>query len=215
MTVVAQRTFLEAHAASPGIEDVRRRILSWVVGKGLAAELEDAERAVLDAPAGSLDQKVAIKYSWRIEGAAVLAWAIGLYELPAYDMPADPDLLTKNLAIAGDGISDLISSAQLRDYEQLLVFANQMFSLHWRLVNFRLHPQKMDFATFAREAWFGPLDISTLRLVDNDLALGEAEIAGASQEMFDLCSDIGMERHRAANWLTGDHVVYSKVDIST
>ena len=90
-----------------------------------------------------------------------------------------------------------------------------MFALHWRLRQFYLKLDKMDFKQFAKEAWFGPLDISGLRFIDNDLALGETGISQAAGEEFRKCLRITSERHQTANWLIGSDKIYSKVATST
>jgi len=59
----------------------------------------------------------------------------------------------------------------------------------------------MDFRTFARESWFGPLDISLARLAEDDLAIGPTPIAKAPEEEFHKALSIANERHRAINWL--------------
>ena len=61
--------------------------------------------------------------------------------------------------------------------------------------------RSMDFRTFARESWFGPLDISLARLAEDDLAIGPTPIAKAPEEEFHKALSIANERHRAINWL--------------
>jgi hypothetical protein len=59
----------------------------------------------------------------------------------------------------------------------------------------------MDFAKFARECWFGPLDISGLPLVDGDLAIHGKRLDRASKDGFSTAHSAALERHKAANWL--------------
>jgi hypothetical protein len=61
----------------------------------------------------------------------------------------------------------------------------------------------MDFAEFARTAWFGRLDTSGLRLLENDLAIGDAPLFRGASEAVAAASSAAMERHLAANWLNG------------
>ncbi len=72
----------------------------------------------------------------------------------------------------------------------------------------------MDFRAFARDCWFGPLDVSAFRLVEDDLALGEYAISGAPEDLFRSALSAAMERHKAVNWLVGGGV-YSQKDTST
>ena len=105
--------------------------------------------------------------------------------------------------------------AALRPAEELRRCSAQLFALHWRLRNFGLKPEAMDFQSFARDAWFGPLDVTGLRFIDNDLAIGEAPIVEADEGDFALCIEATMERHQAINWLIGQHELYSEVTADT
>ena len=87
--------------------------------------------------------------------------------------------------------------------------------MHWRLTDWRIKPQPMDFAKMAREAWFGPLDVSGVRLIDDDLAIGNAPIARADANAVHGAMSAALERHLAANWLGGGSEVYSETDAST
>jgi hypothetical protein len=118
--------------------------------------------------------------------------------------------LTLNLEI-----SLLLIAPTLRVKNELEQYAKRMFALHWRLRQFYLEPDKLDFKQFAKEAWFGPLDISGLRFIDNDLALGVTEISQAAGEEFRKCLRITKERHQSANWLIGYDEIYSKVATNT
>ena len=54
----------------------------------------------------------------------------------------------------------------------MLPFRKQLLGLHWRLRDFTLRPQALDFQAFARDCWFGPLDINPFRLVDDSVGVG-------------------------------------------
>jgi hypothetical protein len=73
----------------------------------------------------------------------------------------------------------------------------------------------MDFREFAQAAWFGPLDIAGLKLLENDLAIGDEPIFCADDDAVRTASSAAMERHLAINWLTGGSEVYSETDVST
>jgi hypothetical protein len=91
-----------------------------------------------------------------------------------------------------------------------------LLMLHWRLRDFlHLRPQRMDFAAFSKECWFGSFDIGAFRLIDNDLAIGAAPIDEAGPDELSKVSSLAMERHLAINWLHGYSEVYSQTDTST
>jgi hypothetical protein len=108
----------------------------------------------------------------------------------------------------------LLAEPSLRPAEELAELRHQVFALHWRLRNYRLKPEAMDFREFAENCWFGPLDIRPFRLVDGDLALGEFAVADAPEDLFSLASSVAQERHQAVNWLCWGGV-YSETDTST
>ena len=72
-----------------------------------------------------------------------------------------------------------------------------------------------NFRSFARESWFGPLDVSSARFYEDDLAVGDVSISKASEGAFRTALGIMQERHQAINWLTGGRKVYSETDTST
>ena len=47
---------------------------------------------LLKTPLGKLAKKDGVDTDWRTEGLAVLAWALGKYELPNYETQAGPPL---------------------------------------------------------------------------------------------------------------------------
>ena len=72
----------------------------------------------------------------------------------------------------------------------------------------------MDFAEFSRTAWFGPLDVAGVRLLENDLAVGDRPLMDADPSAVARATSAVTERHLAANWLRYGGV-YSETDIST
>jgi hypothetical protein len=145
----------------------------------------------------------------------VLAWALNCFDLPKYDEMIDPQAVVNSLSFLNNEAKKLLTSPNLRTSDEFAQYAARMFALHWRLREFHLNSNKMDFQNFAKEAWFGPLDIEGLRLIDNDLAIGQYEISQAPDEDFWKCMSIANERHQAANWLIGYEEIYSEVDTGT
>ena len=209
---LGHRGMLEAERDRDGAERLRRTIRAWLAREGLDPELEAHERAALEAPIGSLAPADALTASWRFEGAAVLAWALALYDLPPHDRAADVGALSSALGL---GRSDPGTVPRLRSGRELDRGRERAFAVHWRLVEHRLRPGTIDLATFARTAWFGPLEIASTMLADGDLAIAGAPIARADPRALALATSIAIERHQAFNWLNGDDPIYSEVDVST
>src|SRR5262245_16228881 len=72
-------------ADGPAAGDLWNRAQQWLGVLGIEAELEDGEKAVLAKPLGALAPQEQIDACWLCEGMVVLAWALGRYEMPAYD----------------------------------------------------------------------------------------------------------------------------------
>ncbi len=217
LTAVAARATLELDA--PHLDDAdsqRLRMLSWIDGVGIGEELEPDEWKVLQRPAGSLDERAFIDSMWRVEGLAVLAWALQLHPLPPYDeLVAPPELYQ---AIGLFDVSKgrrLLCEPCLRSSEELAEMQAHLLAFHWRLRDFSLRPEAMDFVAFAGNCWFGSFDITRFRVIDQDLAIGDCSICRAPQEAIQTAQSTAMERHLAINWLMGDSDVYSETDTST
>ena len=182
---------------------------------GIADELEPDEWKVLQRPPGNLDERAQIEATWRLEGLSVLAWALGPFELPAYDQHVHPQALIRSLGFPdAEASRQLLAALSLRPPAEVEALRKQLLGLHWRLRDYTLRPQAMDFRAFARDCWFGPLDISPFRLIADDLALGDHAINDAPEDVLRSALSAAMERHKAINWLTVGGV-YSQTDTST
>ena len=217
LTAVTARALLEQEdAADPMTEARRRQLLDWVESIGIGDELEPDEWKVLQRPVGALDQQAAVNATWRLEGLAVLAWALKRFELPSYDQLADPGRLLHSLGFLDEEAARAVqANPELRSTEELDAQGKQILGLHWRLRDFTLRPQAMDFAQFARDAWFGPMDLTPFQLVDGDLGLAGHAISKAPRGIFQRSISSAMERQQAINWLHGYSRVYSETDTST
>ena len=217
LVAVSARALLEQQdAADPMVQARHQQLIDWVAAIGVGDELEPDEWKVLQRPVGSLDQQAVINATWRLEGLAVLAWALRRFEFPRYDQLVDPDRLLHSLGFLDeDAARSLLEAPELRSSAELDALRKQLLGLHWRLRNFTLRPQAMDFAKFARDAWFGPMDITPFQLVDGDLGLAGQAISKAPEEIFQRSISSAMERHQVINWLHGYSRVYSETDTST
>lgn len=106
------RAIAEAEAESAAETYAQSR--AWLTAHGLDAELEPRERAFLDRPLGSASEEEAAAGSWRAEGLAVLAWALGVAELPGPDQESDPMELWTALDFLSDGKPAILDYPALR-----------------------------------------------------------------------------------------------------
>lgn len=216
LTAVTARALLEQDDPSePWVAEFHQDTLAWVNEIGIADELEPDEWKVLQRPPGTLDQRAQIDATWRLEGLAVLAWALHRFELPEYDELVDPRALTRSLGFSDAELArDLLTAPNCRSAAEIETLRKQLLALHWRLRDFRLRPGSMDFRAFSKKCWFGSFDISPFRLMGDDLAIGDYAIVDAPEDLFDAALSAASERHLAINWLT-DGGLYSATDTST
>lgn len=216
LAAVCSRALLESNDPRElRVVAFHERIQAWIQALHLGDELEPKEWEVVRCQVGQLDQQSSIDSTWRLEGLGVLAWALQRFELPPYDDLVEPQkLLTAVGLYELDVAKALVAHPSLRSPDELHACRARLFALHWRLRDFSLRPQAIDFEKFAREAWFGPLDIRGLKLVGGDLALAGMPIAQAPRDVVNSAQSSAMERHLAINWLH-EGGVYSETDTST
>ncbi len=160
---------------------------------------------MLETPLGKLDEKSVWNVTWQCEGAIVLAWALRLAELPAYDEQVSVDLLYE-IGLRPE-VAALVSSLRTREEMEALDF--QMLAIHWRLRQYSLEGKAMDFVAFAPTAWCGPMDLSLARLIDNDLEVNGARIDESPEPAWRIAAGIMQERRQAVEWLLGGDALYS------
>ena len=218
LAAVAGRGLLEQEdAADPGVNETRQRILKWIDEVGLRDELEPDEWKVLQLPPGAVPQQDAVNATWRIEGLAVLAWGLNRDPLPAHDEPVDPGKLLPAVGLLNaDRARALLAEPPLRPREELADVQQRLLAIHWRMRDFGLNGKAMNFREFCdgRAGWLGKVDLRDVRLIGDDLALGETAIADADESLVRNVNSAAMERHLAANWLMWGGV-YSETDTST
>jgi hypothetical protein len=105
--------------------------------------------------------------------------------------------------------------ASASDTDEIERLSNRLFALHWRLRQFSLKPQHMDFFSFSRTARFGPLDVEGLAFANGDLAIDGQPLVDVPEDRRRECMSIARERHQAANSLCGYETTYSDVPCDT
>jgi hypothetical protein len=91
---------------------------------------------------GRASERQTIDGYWRKEGLSVLAWALGRFQLPPYDQPADPDATSQSVEfLSVHDATALRESARLRTPEEIGRFATHITIVHWRIRTFLLDPE--------------------------------------------------------------------------
>ena len=216
LCAVVCRGFIEQEPKSRDNESLRRRVLDWLDGLTLLPEAEPGELTLLRAPLGTLPPQAAVDAGWRCEGLAVLAWALQLLPLPGYEQEVEPKVVTEALGFLWpEEAGELLAAPSLRPIAELERVDRQLFALRWRLAEFRRRPKSMYFGAFAKDAEVGPLDISYVRLMQGDLAVGNQPLIRANPEEVGAVASVARERHEAINWLLGQDPLYSRVSADT
>jgi hypothetical protein len=194
----------------------RRQLVEWIQLVGIGDELEPSEWEVVQRPIGRLDPDQQINSTWRLEGLAVLAWALGRHAMPAYD-----ELIQVHTLLAKLAVLDIVAAKELLIHVKVLprgdiaTLRNRLFALHWRLTEFRINRKSFDFPEFAKSAGFGPLDISGLKMIEGDLAIRGKRLDKATPDALDAANSAAHERHQAANWLWQGPERYSEASADT
>ena len=196
--------------------DLWGRLKTWIESLDVAAEIEPAEKEMIYAPLGSLDNRKRIQAAWHAEGLGILAWALGRFPLPKYDQKVDPYELTDSLAFLSEDAADIIKSAELRPRAELNACRELLYAIHCRLRQFFRDKQARSIAAWIEPQWLETLGVESPLGATGDLRIGNVEIAHAKNEDVRRYEEIVYERHRAAIWIVGeDGPLYSLVSVDT
>jgi hypothetical protein len=200
------------------IDDVTRadheRLPQWLEALGLREECETGEWNAITTPLGELAKQTMINLVWRVEGAVSLLWALRKIELPPYDNYIRRDSICPRI-VFNEEAQRLLNEPKLRTQAELEHMADLYLMLHWRLREYHLRPQPLDFVTFARNCEWAMMPIEAVEVINDDLALRGQPISAVSSDIFHECLSCAQERHHAANWLLGQDPVYSEVTADT
>jgi hypothetical protein len=211
---VAARGFLDAETPSDA-EALQHDLLEFVRRHHLDRELEPEERAALEAPIGGLDRQAMIDATWRLEGMAVLAWSLGVTEMPPHDQPVEGLHLCMSLGMLARETPLLLQLPQRRPAEAIARMQTRLLGIHWRLVDYRVQPTHLDFRAIASNNWSGGWDLSNVPMVDDDLAIRGVRLDQAEASARSQAESIARERHRAINWVMGRDPVYSRTPVES
>jgi hypothetical protein len=192
------------------------KLLGWLAAVGVETEFEPAEEALVHAPPGRLADQGIADALWRVEGLAVIGWAVGRLDLPKYDELVDLDVVWDGLGLLQvPEVKAMLARPIMRPRGEMETVRQQMLGYHWRMREFRRSPKAVDFRAFAQDGPLGTIDLTPFELMDDDLAVLGHRIDSAPPEVLDACASIASERHRAINWLCWGPEAYSETDVST
>lgn len=207
---VASRAAFEQSTDREFAATCRSNLLAWVTDHGLGPELEAHEHAMLHAGIGSLEAHRALESTWHYESAAVLAWALGLMDLPPIGQQVS------DVAV-GDSFMDRLDSDDplaLRPPEVITAFEELLYNLHWRVRRFAATGGSHDMRRMLSDPPALP-GVAPVTFVRDDISVGEGPLLAASPDRANEVHWIVATRRHAASWLCGDHTRYSEVSRDT
>jgi hypothetical protein len=220
LAALSERALLEEDGATDSITAQQ----AWA--RVLDPDFEPDERSLMRAPAGAWSADTTVQMSWLIEGASALAWAMGLAEVGAYDEMCRPSRVKAALGLGAVPAT----TGKLRARGELIAAYERLFAVHWRLVDYGIHPMTKHFPDLGiRGFWFGPLSVAEIPMVAvrdpaasengaeevEDLAIGGHAIAMSTEAARGKCTSIVTERRRALGWLLGLSASYADVPLDT
>jgi len=211
----AYRALLEQSAADPGAAPAHAKCVAWCERIGLRQELEPSEWTLLTTPLGQLPARDGMNASWLAEPMGCMAWALQLAELPDYETEADGAEIANALFFLREDARESLARARLRPHADLERLCDTYLTVHWRLRQFSLQAEQIDFAKFARECDWANMRLDGIRLSNGDLSVGGMPLTAAPESLWRNRLSIASERHRAAEWLLGQKPLYSQVTADT
>ncbi len=209
LAAVELRANVEANPSHPRSEELCPRALGWLESLDLGAEIEPLERDILETPLGSLRPEQRTDANWAREGAALLAWALGLVDpSPASTFAGSA---AGALRLLHDTARELVEAATLRPADELAGYGRHILLVkhHLRDRSFR---DKSDGNNFAADILYTVLcqTLAKLGLQDDTNALKKAgemvdEMPAADREH---AGGLFFVRAVAIGWLLGETEAY-------
>lgn len=207
---VVERELRLKRASPEHAAEMHDRLLGWLSALRVEAEFEPTEDALLQAAPGRLSEKHFGGALWRVEGLAVIGWAMGRLDLPRYDELVSIDAVWDGLGfLEADRVKEWLTRPPIRPRDQLEPVRQQMHVYRRRLDEFWQSRQTTGF----QEAADGLSDAAPFELIDGDLALQGRRIDQAEPRVIEACRRIAAERGRAIAWLCGESDRYSEVEV--
>jgi hypothetical protein len=177
------------------------RLQEWTDELSIDDEFEPWEWETIRTLPGQLAPQMAANAGWRVEGLAVLAWALYRGELPRYDQVADADLTWDAIGYLHEAkIRELWANPIVRTRSELEAYYRQMKRYHHRLLA-RWEATTNEGHRSEDDPSLKSQDWAALGQVDGELALRGVRLDRVSPELLGTCLSIARERHQAISWL--------------
>ncbi len=216
LSAIVCRSNSDHDPTNPDAIALWNRLKTWIESLDVAREIEPAEKEMIYAPLGSLDNRKRTQATWHAEGLGILAWALGRFPFPKYGEKVDPYELTDSFMFLAEEAAEIVLSAELRPRAELEACRELLYAIHCRLREFQRRKEGRSIAHWIEPTWSETLGIESPLGPTGDLRVGDVEIAGADEDKVNQYEWAVNERHRAIIWLVGEAgPIYSQVPVDT
>lgn len=170
----------------------------WIDGLTLDA----GEKRFVNAAFGTLQPFQRAEASWLIEGMAVLAWAVGVANLPPFYRKINGSEVSKALGIFQPDARERIEQATLRDSDEIVMGARTYNALMCRLNEYLKERKRVELCKKLSDEK-GHLIVDGLDFLDGDLAIEGLPLDKTPDEKLALVAAIAYQRNRQFRWLLG------------
>lgn len=184
------------------------RLERFVDEEGLDPALVDEERVLLALPWGGFPPADVKAATWRIEGLAVLLFALSKLEALPAGREVDAEAVHAALPLFAPR-SVVEAGARLRPAEELDRLRRSLGVWRWRAKTELIHRQGgapssgEDYEAMVARAAERAHAAGLVELVEGDLACGATPFGALSSEALRTLATVVLERGRAADWLCG------------
>jgi hypothetical protein len=195
----------ESVVATQDIEN----LMLWLREERLWPSLSKKETTILELTPGMWSKKDRVNTSWRVEAAGVIAWTLGLVEMPAYDKQFRSHGIMDVLPEPHTSTQEWVCGAALQPEEQILASRDVAELWLWRARTTRLQKDGRkpgvkgtyeEFIAGAAEA--GERDSLFKRHSGDFPAFGKA-YRDLSENEWHTMTSIATERLYGLNWVCG------------
>ena len=165
--------------------------------------LDLAEQRFVNAPFGTLKQQQRAEASWLTERMAVLAWALGIAELPPFYHLVHAPKVSTTLGIFQPGAKERVAKAKLRHPDDVVMAAKTYSALYWRLSEHIKDPNPIDFYNRMLDPENHHLTVDGLQFHEGDLAINGVPLNQLPEEKLGLTCSIVFQRYKELRWLLG------------
>jgi len=178
----------------------------WLEHSGFDAELDDAERGLLDSLPGARHSGLLEPFAQHKEALGVIAWVLRAAPLVSIDEDVDAGSIAAAMGWLTDDGATLHTRARPRTREQLAAYLDAIAATHWRISEHVRQPASIGMTRWGAAAGVWPEETAPIALAaGGDLALAGEDIDKAGPSTLLAALQRVQGRHRATLWLLGQH----------